>query len=184
MCTAARLLRPGTPQLHHPIPHSAHHLNVAWGSSGPHRQTSAPCTHLTEDGDKGPQAPMPAGVQIVPEAQPREKAPKKPKSGKERALTKRDKKEKSRGNGLTRLQPGGLRATSIRTPGSSSWRRQKNKRGHESHFVTNNSSHQCRTIRGKLSRLTNRLSPFCAFLRSTILLSFVKSATNDVWKKY
>jgi len=51
LCTAARLLRPGTPQLHHPIPHSAHHLNVAWGSSGPHRQTQ--CTLHAPDGGRG-----------------------------------------------------------------------------------------------------------------------------------
>ena len=72
----------------------ARHTTSTWrgGAAVLTVKPSAPCTHLTEDRDKGPQAPMPAAVQIVPEAQPREKAPKKPKSGKERALTKRDKK--------------------------------------------------------------------------------------------
>ena len=66
-----------------------------------------------------------------PEAQPREKAPKKPKSGKERALTKRDKKRKVKEKGLTRQQPRGLRATSIRTTRTSSWRRQKKQASHQ-----------------------------------------------------
>ena len=70
----------------------ARHTTSTWrgGAAVLTVKPSAPCTHLTEDGNKGPQAPMPAAVQIVPEAQPREKAPKKPKSGKERALTQRD----------------------------------------------------------------------------------------------
>ena len=77
----------------------ARHTTSTWrgGAAVLTVKPSAPCTHLTEDRDKGPQAPMPAAVQIVPEAQPRENAHKKPKSGKERALTKRDKKEKSQG---------------------------------------------------------------------------------------
>ena len=80
----------------------ARHTTSTWrgGAAVLTVKPSAPCTHLTEDRDKGPQAPMPAAVQIVPEAQPREKAPKKPKSGKERALTKRDKKEKVKEKGL------------------------------------------------------------------------------------
>ena len=80
-------------------PSPARHTTSTWrgGAAVLTVKPSAPCTHLTEHRDKGPQAPMPAAVQIVPEAQPREKAPKKPKSGKERALTKRDKKEKSQG---------------------------------------------------------------------------------------
>ena len=115
LCTAARLLRPAphnsTTQSH------TRHTTSTWrgGAVVLTVNPSAPSTHLTEDRDKGPQAHMPAAMQIVPEAQPREKAPKKPKSGKERALTKRDKKKEKR-QGKRAYAPTAGRSPSYKHP--------------------------------------------------------------------
>ena len=57
----------------------------------------APCTHLMEDGDKGPPAPMPATVQSVPQVQPRERR-RKEKRGQERALSTKTGKKDLRAN--------------------------------------------------------------------------------------
>ena len=72
----------------------ARHTTSTWRGGAPVLtvKPSAPCTHLTEDRDKGPHADARCSAN-------RSRSPatrKAPKSGKERALTKRD-EEKSQG---------------------------------------------------------------------------------------